>query len=233
MYRVPQALVANWSIAARVRYPAAVDLICPSCARKVTFSLSWGGFNDRLMFCGSRCPACASSPSFILVAFQEVEPGGDKIGQLFVSPAPKIRQPIEDVAQIEEFSEDLRRAYVSALNVFNTREWTATAVLCRRLLEGITLTMLPEDQRKGTLSRQLKALSEHRDLKKPIETLADAIRKGGNLGAHFDLEREPDEETVSLMIDLLDYLIEYLFILPKRIERLHLTIDSLGAHLAA
>lgn len=233
MYRVPEHLVARWAITQRVKYPAAVDLICPSCARKVTFSLSRGGFNDRLMFAGSRCPACSSSPTFILVAFQEIEPGADKIGQLYVYPSPRIRQPLEGVSQLDEFSEDLQRAYTSAVNVFNTREWTATAVLCRRLLEGISLSLLPEDQRKGPLSRQLQALSEHRDLKQPILTLADAIRKGGNLGAHFDLEREPDEETVSLMIDLLDYLIEYLFILPKRIERLHLTIDSLSTNKAA
>jgi hypothetical protein len=31
---------------------------------------------------------------------------------------------------------------------------------------------------------------------------ADAIRKGGNLGAHFDLEKEPNEETATLMIEL-------------------------------
>jgi hypothetical protein len=53
------------------------------------------------------------------------------------------------------------------------------------------------------------------------------IRKGGNLGAHFDLEREPDEEVFSLMIDLFDYLIEYLFVLPSHIELLNDKIEHL------
>ena len=59
-------------------------------------------------------------------------------------------------------------------------------------------------------------------------TLSDAIREGGNLGAHFDFEREPNEETATQMIELLDYLIEYLFILPKRIENLKNAIENLG-----
>ena len=57
---------------------------------------------------------------------------------------------------------------------------------------------------------------------------ARPVRKGGNLGAHFDLEKEPNEETATLMIELLEYLIEYLFVLPKRIDKIHGTIDGLA-----
>jgi hypothetical protein len=59
-------------------------------------------------------------------------------------------------------------------------------------------------------------------------TLADAIRKGGNLGAHFDSEKEPNDEIAGLMVDVLDYLIEYLFILPNRIKNLHEKIESIS-----
>lgn len=58
--------------------------------------------------------------------------------------------------------------------------------------------------------------------------LADAIRKGGNLGAHFDLEKEPSEDISKLMVDMLDYLIEYIYILPNRIQSLHDKIESLS-----
>jgi hypothetical protein len=64
-------------------------------------------------------------------------------------------------------------------------------------------------------------LPEHIDLQEPIMKIADTIRRGRNIGAHFDAEKEPDQETTEMMLDLLDYLIEYLFVLPERIERLH------------
>jgi hypothetical protein len=229
MHEISDALVANWSITSHMKLPAAVDLVCPECGRKITFSLNWGGVNQTLMFTSSRCPACNAPPVFILVDFQEVEVGGDRKGQLYIHPSPRVRYPVQGITQIEEFSHDLQRAYSSAINVFNVREWTAAAVLCRRLLEGVAKTLLPEDKRDINLYRQLQSLPDYRDLKAPILTLADAIRKGGNLGAHFDLEKEPNEETVTLMLDLLDYLLEYLFILPERIEHLHSTIDSLSS----
>ena len=59
-------------------------------------------------------------------------------------------------------------------------------------------------------------------------TIANAIRKGGNLGAHFDLEKEPDEKVAALMLELAEELLEYFFVLPERIEHLHETIERLG-----
>jgi hypothetical protein len=122
----------------------------------------------------------------------------------------------------------LLRAYSSAISVYNVQEWVGASVLCRRLLEGIMIALIPKDKRKGSLYQQLQDLPNYRDLQAPIMTLANSIREGGNLGAHFDLEKEPDKETVTLMLDLLDYLIEYLFILPERINILNGTISNLS-----
>ena len=62
----------------------------------------------------------------------------------------------------------------------------------------------------------------------PLRELADAVRKGGNLGAHFDVDNEPDEQLASVMLDLCEDLLEYLFVLPKRIDDLHSRIESLA-----
>ena len=228
MQEISDALVASWRITNRVRRPSAVDIVCPHCARKVTYTLNWGTHNEIVMYTVSRCPACNNDSIFILLEFSEIEPGGDRKGRLYIHPSPKIRHPIQGIDEVDEFSEELQRAYASAINVYNVREWTAAAVLCRRLLEGVTLSLIPASKRKGSLYHQLQSLPEYKDLKAPLLTLADAIRKGGNLGAHFDLDKEPNEDTVTLMIDLLDYLLEYLFILPKKIDKLHDAIDNLG-----
>lgn len=144
-------------------------------------------------------------------------------------PEGTVRVPISDVIESSELSTPLKRAYKSAVNVVNAAEWSASAVLCRRLLEGVTKAVLPEDEQKLPLAKQLLELPKHRDLAKPILELADAVRKGGNLGAHFDLEKEPDREVGTLMLELCEDLLQYLFVLPTRIQNLHERIERLGA----
>lgn len=121
---------------------------------------------------------------------------------------------------LDQIPPEIRKAYVSTVNVYNTKEWSATAMLCRRVLEGIVKHLLPEDERDAPLAQQLRSLGAKVDLAKPLTGLADALRQGGNLGAHFDLTVEPGQEMASKMVDLLEYLIEYLFILPGNVESL-------------
>ena len=83
------------------------------------------------------------------------------------------------------------------------------------------------------LAQQIERLPECAELAKPIVTLAHSLRDGGNLGAHFDLERAPNEEVATLMVELLDDLLEYLFVLPRRIEALNTRIAALDGHTAA
>lgn len=59
----------------------------------------------------------------------------------------------------------------------------------------------------------------------PLGKLAHAIRDGGNLGAHFDMEKEPTEEMAKHMVELLNYLISYLYVLPKEIEKLEQSLQ--------
>ena len=59
--------------------------------------------------------------------------------------------------------------------------------------------------------------------------MADAVRKGGNIGAHFDLAKEPDRESAEALLDLTEYLLRYMYTLPVRIEELNQRITELGA----
>ncbi|MBY0217920.1 DUF4145 domain-containing protein [Paenibacillus illinoisensis] len=207
--------------------PKSIDKKCGHCARIVNFNLDWYSDSTEVMFTTSRCSGCGEISRFYLVEIKENE-DGMYTGDLYISPvAFEDRKMIEGIEITKEFSESMFRAYKSAVNVYNLGEWSATVVLCRRLLEGITKSLLPESEQGKPLYRQLELLSSHVELQKPILTLAHAIRVGGNLGAHFDLEREPDESLSRFAVDLLDYIIEYLYILPRRIEQLHTHIEEL------
>lgn len=122
----------------------------------------------------------------------------------------------------------VRRAYQDTVAVFNSGVWGATATAARRTLEGIVGNLLPNN--RGTLAQQLRRLgeSESVNLAQPLTTLSNSLRQGGNIGAHFDLERDPDRETAGAMLDLIEYLIEYIYTLPKMIEELDVRVERLG-----
>lgn len=225
MFRLSDSNVAQWGKTAGKKLPHAVDTICPFCGRSVTFALiAWhqarhvGAHSMK-----SRCSGCGKSARFLWIEGSELpeDPLSDEKA-LYIWPSPKlIRGPINGLEAVASFPARLKKDYSSALNTYNVRLLPAAAVLCRRVLEGLCKILLPEDCYNLALAQQLKALPDHVDLKDPILKLADGIRLGGNIGAHFDDEREPDQETIEMMLDLLDYIIEYLFILPGRIDKLH------------
>ncbi|HEU0277137.1 MAG TPA: DUF4145 domain-containing protein [Rhodanobacteraceae bacterium] len=124
-----------------------------------------------------------------------------------------------------EVPEPLKRSFVSTVDSFNARNFVATSVCCRRTLEGIIKYLLPEQHRKGNLVQLIDRAATTIDLAEPLKSLSHAIRDGGNLGAHFDEEKEPTEELARQMVELLDYLIAYLYVLPRQIAGLE---HSLG-----
>lgn len=228
MYLVPERAIVSWETIKDYTRPKTIDINCPHCSRSITFALTWLNAVSSLMTTVSRCTACNQQARFILLNFKVEGKEDSQQDELYMHPRPKMRQPIEGLEDVEQFTEALRKAYIETVDVYNYRSWTATAVLCRRLLEGVMQSLLPESEQGKALHRQLEALPKHRDLQKPLVTLAHAIRQVGNLGAHFDSKGPPSEETVTAMLGLLEFLLEYLFILPKRINDLDQKVSQLG-----
>jgi len=132
-------------------------------------------------------------------------------------------KPIEGSAYIPE---PLLRAYNEAIQVYNAKVWSATATLCRRTLEGVVIHLMGQQGGNRSLAQMLRELPGKVDLGKPITSLADSVRLGGNIGAHFDSDAEPNQELARTMLDLLEYLLEYFFPLPKLIENAKDVLDK-------
>jgi hypothetical protein len=118
----------------------------------------------------------------------------------------------------------LRRSLISTIDAFNTKNFAATAVCGRRTLEAIFKYRLPAASERN-LATLIDAATKQVDFGEPLRTLAHAIRSGGNLGAHFDPDNEPSENVARDMVELLEYLISYLYVLPQKIGNLE---SSLG-----
>jgi len=199
-------------------FPTAINCNCPYCRRLVTFALSEPDVDHGRNTVGAsaKCPNCKKK-----VFVWAVQTGDGKYVAMFPAPADD-KKPIEGYELIPE---SVRRAYVHAIQAYNAEVWPAAATQCGRTLEG-TLVGLTEPPSNKPLYQLLQDLASSFDFSKPIKELADTVRKGRNIGAHFDMNFEPDEEMASTLLSLLEYLLEYFYILPKRIEGARQVIEN-------
>lgn len=226
MQNIPLDAVHGWTISANVRIPHAIRSVCPHCGERVVFGIG-ECHNDpirRSVAGTAMCPACQGRVSFWAVRGEKspATPQSNPTA-IFMYPVVKDYYPIPDFRAA--IPEPLLRSFSSTVDAFNSKNYVATAVGGRRTLEGIFKYLVPEDKRKATLARLIEHAKSEIDLAAPLSALSHAIRDGGNLGAHFDMEKEPDERLARQMVELLEYLISYLYVLPKRIEQLE---QSLG-----
>ncbi len=218
MRSLPLTTVPRWQSLNGRWVPVAVDTNCPHCNRAVSLELGNHYFDPPrdTVSASARCAGCGR-----LVRIWVLEPSTGNEGhaaEIAIHPSNQDNhQPIEGH---ELLPETLRRAYLDVVRVYNTRVWSATTTLCRRTLEGTVMHLMGVQNVGGkTLNEMLRELPTKINLGEPITRLANSVRLGGNIGAHFDLEAEPDEELAGSMLALLEYLLEYCFTIPQLIAK--------------
>lgn len=221
MYQVPNDRIAAVGVAANQRIvPTAIDLKCAHCRRDVTFTLQqWTAATAQGLPNSSRCPRCGQATSFLRLGGKSREEL-----RLYVDAENLERSPLAELAAVPEsrFSPKLKKAYDSAIKALSNEDPEATAVHCRRVLEGVTASLLRTDELvPKTLARRLELLAKnHGDLlTNPILELSRSLKDGGNLGAHFDDEVDTSLQDAAHMVELLDNLITYLYVVPQQIQR--------------
>jgi hypothetical protein len=224
---ISEECVTEWVNVANRWTPRSIDTNCPFCHRAINLALAEHNYDQRrkTMAASARCSGCDEDISIWVV---DPGPSNDSSKKgcscLAIFPAAQdMRGPIEGASLLPD---SLKHAYQEALQVYNARIWSATATLCRRTLEGIVLHLCPKEDDRTNLAQMLRKLPNNVDLAKPITSLADSVRLGGNIGSHFDTESEPDERLATAMLDLIEYLMEYVFTLPKMIENLKNAVDK-------
>lgn len=223
MYKLDPSFVVSWvnELQGRPwsRRPGSFDTVCPHCGRVANFQVvdTLADGKRESMSMTARCAACSDN-----VYVWSLSAGKE----MYMRPAPAARQPIRGA---EAMPTAIRQAYQDTIDVYNAGVWSATATQTRRTLEGIVHELLPEKERRGPLAQQLRKLAESEsvDLAQPLITLSNALRESGNIGAHFDLTRTTDRSTAEAMLDLIDYLIEYIYTLPEMIEELNRKVQQL------
>lgn len=229
MQLISSQSVRSWARTGSTKSPAVVATICPNCGAMVTLTLGQqhDDSNRGAVAATARCPHCEKAVHFWAIRRH----GKAKDGSSDDTPEVYMHPTAATLLVAQNHGPDvpsaLERAFAGTADAFNQRNYIATAVCARRTLEGIFKNRLPADKRNLslTLSQMIDEVRKDDSLAAPLGSLAHAIREGGNLGAHFDPDNEPDEATARQMVELLDYLICFLYTLPTEIRKLQ---QSLG-----
>lgn len=214
--------VKAWGSVGNVDTATSISAVCSFCSERVIFALS-NFLHDahRSSVSGQApCPGCGRVTFFWSVS-GVYGPNGEEPNPkircfMFPGPTSGYQQP----SLPDNVPEPLQRALRSTIDSLNSRNFPATAVGARRTLEGIFKYLVVKEERDKSLYALIDQVKKSNDLAAPLETLSHAIRSGGNLGAHFDDENEPTEAMAHKMVELLDYLISYLYVLPSQITDL-------------
>lgn len=212
MRRLTPSSIRRWAKVNGRKFPAAISIRCPHCDQVGVFTLGKHLDDPKrgAMSASGHCPACQHH-----IGVWGVNEGGEECADVYFHPDNYDYHEL--LREGVELPEPLMRAYSSTVDAYNSGNFPATAVCCRRTLEGIFKYLLPEEERNVSLANAIESATARVDLAKPVKELSGVLRKGGNLGAHFDLQKEPDEHLAKAMVDLLEYLISYLYVLPKKI----------------
>jgi len=227
LIEIPYEQWTGSSLSGVFKYPNVVSCRCPSCGNSTNFSIPNSALKEaeRSLLAAAKCAGCGYLVRFL--GFYSAEPGLEGYDTLEIlnvySPQDRL---IERPNLPENVPEPLARSLYATIDAFNSENFMATSVVGRRTLEGIFKYLVNEAERKTTLNKLIENVGSNFDFSAPISRLAHAIRSGGNLGAHFDMEKEPDRELAKQMVDLLLYLISYLYVLPKSITDIEAALDK-------
>lgn len=218
--------VVGWTRHEKRYVPVSVSTLCPACNAKVIISCMHPAYNEQrqVMMNTGRCPGCRTFVSFYALWLEGLNPDQNRPTQLYMWPPATAR--FEPEGLTDDVPQPLIRAFRSAADSYNSHNYNATAGGCRRTLEGIFKYALPQDQRDGTLYNLIEKVTSTVDLAKPLKNLSHAIREGGNLGTHFDEEQETTQELALQMMKFVNFLISYLYTLPKGIDHLEKSLNK-------
>jgi hypothetical protein len=189
-------------------------LICPHCGKPVSAGVKgvavWSGMGTNGEGLGPpaewalvQCSKCRL-PS--LQVREDYGRGFEDNEPVFVYPAP---QRISSSVPAS-----LRREWEEARACLDAKAYAACVVMVRRTLEG---TCKEQGVSGPNLARSLQKLRSQGLIDGMLAEWADALRKAGNLGAHFKgeaISREDAEDSLAFAEALLDHL----YVLRQRFD---------------
>jgi hypothetical protein len=219
MRRINPGSVVSYIRYGNIKIPKNIQCECPGCRKVTEFMLNANYQNSKnSLITECTCPTCKKPAVFIIMTKDDAGELHVEHADTYIYDMQALKHPIHQIENLPNVPKDLIRAYRSAINVYLSKENAATAVMSKRVIESILKHFLNEKSKGQPLAQQLEILPNHLDLAKPIQALSLLLKQDGSLNRMLELDLEMDTETTTLLMDLLENLIDYLFVLPGKIE---------------
>lgn len=185
-------------------------ITCPFCMEAGNFSTEFHATKKQsnggklLNFDTLKCGNCSS---FVQVFWS----AGDRVHDYRVQPWPlKIeRAP-------EHYPEAIGRFWLQAKRNLRDRNWDAAAVMARSALQ---LAVRSNGAKGANLKQEIDNLASKGILPPLMQEWSHNVRELGNDSAHPNPEQEPTSpRDASDIVGFLDFLLQYLYTLPKKID---------------
>ncbi|WP_144569506.1 hypothetical protein [Bacillus pseudomycoides] len=210
-----------------LKVPKNVKSECPKCGKSSEFTLKTNFYQvtKRGLFAEGLCFECKKPSEFVIMFNDYMDRINEEVEVYIYSPSD-LKDPSDQLERNKHVPIDLVRAYRSTLNVSQSKDNSAAAVMSKRVLESVLKHFLGEKSNGQPLSQQFEQLPKYIDLTKPIQDVGHLVHPDSPLYEMLELKQEIDDETVALLTELLEVLIQYLFVLPEKIESVHDKIEQ-------
>lgn len=196
-------------------------VLCPACKRHVTLDEHGVVTNqvpyendqeERITF--GTCPDCGGSMLLRHVAKLIWPDRPESSSRLWRDPV--VLYPSDGANLDSSVPEKIANSYREAARCYGANSHTATAIMCRRTLEGICAH---HGEKKGNLAANVKALRDKQVIDARLYEWADSVlRSLGNDAAH-DVDQVITAEDARAALDFTKAIIEYLFVFTAAFER--------------
>ena len=228
MYYLNEKEIVSWSAKDGLTYPSIIHTKCPHCDEDVDFKeRKWNELPPVFRVAEEKCPACDGVVYFILVNHDGCERKLSMYASLHIHPTPSIRHPAVPLTTLGEACPETLRDYQEVLYYYNRDDWKGTVISARQLLERLSLQVLGADKTSHDgLCNALKAAIEFRGVDEAIEKLADDLSEGSSLASCMHMKEEPDARISRVVVEAVESYLDYLMVLPHKIQGLHKDIKK-------
>lgn len=209
-----------------------VAAVCPGCSLNVVFNTKRRLYdpNRDTSSCSSDCPACGANVHFWVVDMVgHARQDGEGHPGVYMLPAPHEHM---DMSEHEETIPDSVLQYCkTAQDIYFSGNLMATNVLIKTALETVFNDFLPIGNSRGELSMMIRDSISTINHNEPLAALTASTRKDGDLHTLFKQHHGTDQNTADAMMQLLETLIMYLYVLPARFKQLEAEFADLKSRI--
>jgi len=199
---------------AGLKKPAKLILECDHCEARVNadFVACYEHFCEQdetsYRYYFAKCPVCGEP--FVAISGNWGDWDDERHWELPVRYLPRANQPVS-----RSFPKNIAVAYSEAVNCFKAKAYTATAIICRKTLEGICAE---HNIKKPNLALALRQMLDDGIIDVRLFEWADALRISGNEAAH-GVEISFNREDIQDILDFTKALLEYVFTFRDKFEQ--------------